>query len=252
MGNSYFQFKQFRIDQDRTAMKVTTDGCLLGAWAASVIGENDVPVTSSSPAQNRILDIGAGTGLLSLMLAQASNYSIDAIEIDEQAAIQADENFANSKWSERLSIIHSDVKTFAGEQAYQVIISNPPFYENELKSGNTPKDTAHHDEGLSLAALFYAIDQNLSDDGKLFLLLPVKREADLQKLMNLYGFSTDEKVLVKQTTAHSPFRIIILASRVQKSGEAYPAKVSEESIKDGNGGYTEWFSNLLEPYYLAL
>src|SRR3982750_4258430 len=173
MSNTYFQFKEFRIDQERTAMKVTTDGCLLGAWASQLI-------SGDSLHQGQVLDIGTGTGLLSLMIAQVTNHRIDSVEMEDQAAIQALENIAHSKWKDRIQLIHADIREYTTECRYDYIVSNPPFYENELKSGRQEKDMAHHDAGLSLTELFASIDRLLSPDGKFYLLLPFKRKEEVK------------------------------------------------------------------------
>ena len=124
MPNNYFRFKEFIIHQDKCSMKVCTDAGIFGAWVANC----QLPVANC-------LDIGTGTGVLSLMFAQKNaNAIIDAIEIEENAFDQAKENFLISKWSDRLNIFHTDAKDFVSEKKYDLIISNPPFYENELQS----------------------------------------------------------------------------------------------------------------------
>src|SRR3954469_11797521 len=126
MANNYFSFKQFIIHQDKCAMKVCTDACLFGAYVA-----DRFQITNS---KFHVLDIGAGTGLLSLMLAQKnSTVQIDAVEIDKAASEQAKENFKHSLWRDRLHIHHQPIQEF-GMNTYNLIISNPPFYENDLKS----------------------------------------------------------------------------------------------------------------------
>src|SRR5690606_34388523 len=164
MANQYFKFKQFTIHQDRTAMKVTTDGCLFGAWVADQL--------SARKASGNLLDIGAGTGLLSLMIAQKNSLlNIDAIEIDVEASKQAEENFSSSPWKERLSIIHDDASTHQFTKPYDYAISKPPFYENELKSPDPGRKLAHH-EGIAISSLLDVIRKNLSSKGRFFLLLP--------------------------------------------------------------------------------
>src|SRR2546421_11557996 len=121
MSNSFFQFKQFRIDQDRCAMKVTTDACILSAWA---------PI----PPAGNFLDIGTGTGLLALMMAQRSAGIIDAIELHEESFLRAKENVEASRWRDRIHIIHSDAKLFRPNKKYDFIICNPPFFQNQLKT----------------------------------------------------------------------------------------------------------------------
>ncbi|MGB3005267.1 MAG: methyltransferase, partial [Chitinophagaceae bacterium] len=163
MSNSFFQFKQFTIHQDKCAMKVTTDSCLFGAWAAEQVHNLEIEV-------NNILDIGTGTGLLSLMLAQNCNAAIDAIEIDKQTATQATENVQVSPFSEKIKIHFADVHQFGFEKKYNIIISNPPFYENELKSEYKKKNIAHHNEGLLLKDLLTIIHKQLLPSGSFYLL----------------------------------------------------------------------------------
>src|SRR5688572_25058776 len=141
MPNTYFQFKQFTIHQDRSAMKVTTDACLFGAWCATEINQDN----------KRLLDIGTGTGLLSLMIAQKNKLLIDAVEIEEQAAVQAVENVKASPWKESVHVIHKNIRDFNSEKKYNYIISNPPFYENELSGERMEKNIAHHDAGLKMS-----------------------------------------------------------------------------------------------------
>src|ERR1700750_981948 len=124
MANSYFKFKQFTIHQDRCAMKVTTDGCLFGAWCAKEIRAFEFE-------DPELLDIGTGTALLSLMILQKNKVRIDAVEIEKDAAMQAEENVAASAWADKVKIIHEDILD-GTDKKYDLIVSNPPFYENEL------------------------------------------------------------------------------------------------------------------------
>ncbi|MEM8894752.1 MAG: methyltransferase [Bacteroidota bacterium] len=144
MPNTYFDFKQFRVDQGQSGMKVTTEGCILGAWARF-----------NQP--KRILDIGTGTGLLSLMLAQRYPTGIiDAVELDEKAAQQAKQNFRKSPWSSKLTAHHCCIKDFeaVNGRCYDLIICNPPFFKNDLKSTNSQKAKAIHNDNLSQSLLF--------------------------------------------------------------------------------------------------
>ena len=243
MANNYFQFKQFTIHQDRCAMKVTTDGCLFGAWVAKQVHSNKLTVDS-------ILDIGTGTGLLSLMVGQQSNASIDAIEIDKETYEQAKENAAASPWADRINIIHGDIREFQGLQQYDIIISNPPFYENELKSGNTKKNKAHHDEGLLLDDLLTIIQQNLSPKGEFYLLLPYKRNEEIENALAKNKLAISHKTLVKQSTLHNYFRIIL--SGKHKNGKNEDFATSEIAIRNQKQEYTPEFINLLKDYYLHL
>jgi len=148
-------------------MKVTTDGCLFGSLS---------PTLSEGEGVLKVLDIGTGTGLLALMFAQKNqNAFIDAIEIDKDAFEQAAENITASPWADRINIIHADARNYSFPQQYDIIISNPPFYENELKADDKKKNVAHHSDELSLAKLLIVIKNNLSPSGTFFLLLPYKR-----------------------------------------------------------------------------
>ena len=163
-----FSFKQFNVQQDRCAMKIGTDGVLLGAWTPLI----------NNPYN--LLDIGAGTGILSLMLAQRSNLEqIDAIEIDEGAYEQCVENFEASPWSDRLFCFHAGLDEFVDdpEEEYDLIISNPPFYTDTFKSENTQRDIARFEDALPFEELIEAADLLLSDNGIFSVIIPFKEEA---------------------------------------------------------------------------
>src|SRR5437016_546981 len=136
MANSYFQFKQFTVHQERSTLKVSTDSCIFGAWVAEKSRELRFvdPSTGSGRTIPAALDIGAGTGLLMLMLAQQWNGAIDGIEIDKSAYEQALENIQASPWGNRLHLFNGDITSFALPGVYDLIISNPPFYEGDLIS----------------------------------------------------------------------------------------------------------------------
>lgn len=248
MSNSYFQFKQFTIHQDRSAMKVTTDSCLFGAWVADRIKTEKITI-------NNCLDIGTGTGLLSLMLAQKIEATIDAIEIEEKAAQQAIENVANSPWKNNINISTTNATKFISKSFYDLIISNPPFYENELKSPKEERNIAHHSEELSLENLLTIIKKHLSPTGIFALLLPYKRLDQLKKLLIDYGFSLSQITMVKQSVSHDFFRIMLIGKL--KSGEIIETLTDELAIKEDskNGlppAYTPEFIRLLKDYYLHL
>ena len=243
MANNYFQFKQFIIHQDRCAMKVTTDGCLFGAWVGKKIRG------MKSEVRN-IFDVGTGTGLLSLMIAQQTNTNIDAIEIDKETYEQAKENIAKSPWADRINVIHGDVKEFSGLKQYDIIISNPPFYENELKSGNNKKNKAHHDEGLLLEDLLTIIQQNLKPLGEFYLLLPYKRNDEIETCFTKNKLTITQKTLVKQSTQHSYFRILLSGKHLENKKEDFIT--NEIAIRNKDEKYTHEFIDLLKEYYLHL
>jgi tRNA1Val (adenine37-N6)-methyltransferase len=244
MSNSYFQFKQFTIHQDRCAMKVTTDGCLFGAWAAERVGSRELGVGS-------LLDIGTGTGLLTLMIAQKNpEVDVDAIEIDEDTAKQATENIAASPWNEKIKVHHADAKIFSYSKKYDCIISNPPFYENELKADVSKKNIAHHDEGLLLPELLSIIKNNLKADGQFYLLLPYKRNDEIRRLVIENELEITELVFVRQTVTHDFFRILL--SGKLKGETLTETKIHEIAIKDEEQQYSPAFVSLLKDYYLHL
>jgi tRNA1Val (adenine37-N6)-methyltransferase len=243
VANNYFQFKQFTIHQDHCAMKVTTDGCLFGAWIAKQIDSNKLAV-------DNILDIGTGTGLLSLMIAQQSPAKIDAIEIDKATYEQAKENVAASPWADRINIIHGDAKQLPASQQYDVIVSNPPFYENELKSGSSKKNKAHHDEGLLLDDLLAVIQRNLKPGGEFYLLLPYKRNKEIENYFAKNRLSISHKTLVKQSTGHNYFRILLSGKHSENKKQTFIT--TEISIRNKEEKYTSEFVALLKEYYLHL
>ena len=243
MANSYFQFKQFTIQQNRCAMKVTTDGCLFAAWVADKINKEELVIKNC-------LDIGTGTGLLALMLAQISEFAVDAIEIDKDAFEQASENISASPWADRIKIIHADARLFEFKNQYDVIISNPPFYEKELKADDAKKNIAHHNEGLLFPELLNIIKKNLKPDGSFYLLLPYKRNDELKKLLSANDFAVEQMTFVRQSVNHDYFRIILTGKF--NSDEPVETKIDEIAIKDEAGNYTPSFISLLKDYYLHL
>ncbi len=209
MANDYFQFKQFLVKQDKCAMKVCTDACLFGAWAGEQIKNSKLKIKN-------VLDVGTGTGLLSLMLAQKNSEAfIDAFEIDEAAAEQAKENFEVSAFSERLFIYNDPIKQFAKttNKKYDVIICNPPFYENDLKSENRKRNLALHSDALNLEELVSVIHLLIADEGSFFVLLPFHRTKYFEDLLVKYKLFILEKVLIKQTPKHNYFRTMFLIDR---------------------------------------
>ena len=245
MANSYFQFKQFTINQDKCAMKVTTDGCLFGAFASRVSG-----VPGNETGNRKILDIGTGTGLLALMLAQQNSVLVDAIEIDKDAFEQASENVVRSQLADKIKVIHTDARKFISQSKYDVIISNPPFYEKELKSDDTKKNLAHHNEGLLLPQLLSIIKKNLKSGGTFYLLLPYKRNAEVKEMLTVHDFAIQRMTFVRQSVNHDYFRIML--SGKFKAANSVETEINEIAIRDNQDNYTPLFVSLLKDYYLHL
>ena len=230
MPNTYFRFRQFTVHQDKTAMKVCTDACLFGAWIAAETGNEKI---------ERVLDIGAGTGLLSLMIAQQTGALIDAVEIEENAYAQASENFAASPWNDRLKVHCTSVQQFDPPYQFDLILSNPPFYENDLRSPDKQKNLAMHSTQLGLDELFSAVKRLLAPGGKLGMLIPYFRVEEIERKISENKLFIIKKVAVKQTENHSPFRCMYLLSDVY-----FAFNERKITVKD------EEFSMLLKNYYL--
>lgn len=220
-------------------MKVTTDACLFGAWVAGEIGRLVQP-----PA--KLLDIGAGTGLLSLQVAQKNTGQITAIEIDGAAAAQAQQNIGASLWCNQIQVIAQDLLQWPSAPAFDCIFSNPPFYEKEIRSEQNGKNLAHHDAGLTLAHLLQFIKNHLSEEGCFFLLLPVKRQKAAEALFGAHGLYFQQIVYVQQTLKHQPFRMMIQGRRK----EVDAVTIQTISIKNRADAYTPEFVSLLQAYYL--
>jgi tRNA1Val (adenine37-N6)-methyltransferase len=239
MSNQYFQFKQFKIEQAHCAMKVCTDACLFGAWVVELL------TAQNASKQIQILDIGTGTGLLSLMTAQEINCAIDAIEIDKATANQATQNILAATFSSKIKIIQSDIKNWDSQNAYDCIISNPPFFENDLASPDHKKNLALHSAALNLKELASIIEKKLTEDGIATILLPFHRKETMIQLAHEKGLKLFAKADIKQTPTHPPFRTFLAFSRNAKTLQP------EEIIIQNNRVYTERFIQLLENYYLA-
>lgn len=224
-------------------MKVTTDACLFGAWVAEEARSQKSGVGNS-------LDIGTGTGLLSLMLAQKNpEVEIIGVEIDEEAGKQAKENINASPWKDRIDMLEDDVKGYNFPEKFDLIFCNPPFYENELKSQTDRKNIAHHSENLTLKELLHIIKTNLKADGNFFLLLPYKRNDEIKKLFKDHQLHISKILLIRQSIKHDYFRIFIKGNLIAAEKEI---EFDEMSIWDEYQQYTNEFIRLLKDYYLHL
>jgi tRNA1Val (adenine37-N6)-methyltransferase len=239
MLNTFFSFKQFTIQQSNCAMKVTTDACLFGAVVAHDL--------QAQKTIKNICDIGTGTGLLSLMLAQKNEVLIDAIEIDTSAYLQAKQNFLDSKFSKQLTIYNTDILQFESKIKYDFIITNPPFFEADLKSENDDKNNAKHDTSLTLSSLLQRIDLLLKNDGSFAILLPHHRINYFENEANKNGFYLQKNYLIKQTPQHNYFRGILFFSKLKATVQEI-----ELVIKNDNDKYSTDFCAFLKDYYLHL
>jgi tRNA1Val (adenine37-N6)-methyltransferase len=235
MPNNYFNFKQFTIYQENCAMKVTTEGCLFGAWFAA-----------KCTAPGSILDIGSGTGLLMCMMAQVAECPIHGIEIDPAAFAQCRGNLAASPWHERLTVFEGDIRSFEMPRRYDLILSNPPFHQKSLLSSDHRVNLARHSDSLSEAALLESIIRNLDPRGSFGVLLPCHRSDSFELAAREKGFLLMGKLQVRQTPAHDFFRTILHMGL----GPTGSAVIEEMTIRGADGTYSQDFSRLLAPYYL--
>ena len=242
--NNYFEFKQFRIEQGQTAMKVCTDSCIFGAYV------------QPKPEIRSVLDIGTGTGLLSLMLAQRlckhlpSEVQIDAVEIEKAAYEQACQNVAASPWANQVRVHHQAIQAYAqsSSQTYDLIITNPPFFENHLKTQHKAQNQALHSESLSFDDLLATIAQLLTEDGTLAVLLPVYQMTQfIQKAVAL-GLHLSQTLRIHNHPNKRDFRMIGYFERTLTQ----PPTEQELFIRDAHHQYTPEFTALLKDYYLHL
>jgi tRNA1Val (adenine37-N6)-methyltransferase len=236
MPNNYFHFKQFTVIQESCAMKVSTDSCLFGAW---IVEQLDDP--------KHILDIGAGTGLLSLMCAQHSQAHIDAIEIERCCFQQLSANLASSSWKDRLTAVEGDILNFKPEKAYQTIISNPPFYEKQLESPDSAKNLARHGSTLNLESLLTKGKSILEEKGDFYLLMPYYRlEACIDAAL-MIGFNANKIATVRHSPNHLPFRVMI-----KFCNYSAPTQTEIIDIYSNENVYGTRFVGLLSSFYQQL
>ena len=236
---STFNFKQFTVQQDKCAMKIGTDGVLLGAWC---------PIDNNPYS---ILDIGAGTGILSLMLAQRSNAEqIDSLEIDEEAYEQCVENFENSPWSDRLFCFHAGLDEFVDEpeDEYDIIISNPPFYSENYKTDDSQRDLARFQDALPFEGLVEAADLLLSENGIFAVIIPYKEE---ERFIDLCA--EVELFPVKVTRVKGSHTTPIVRSLLAfKRYELSVLTADELVIEINRHEYTDDYINLTKDFYLKM
>lgn len=244
MRNTYFKFKEFTVHQSRSAMKVTTDSCAFGAWVATDI-QNSIYDARISSSTVKVCDIGTGTGLLSLMIAQKNDVMVDAIEINGDAVVETKENFAASKWPHRLHAHHQDVRLVKARASYDFVVANPPFHEKQLLSPSKARQEAHHSGSLTLAGLFEIMDQILTPTGSAYVLLPFYREEEGVQQGARCNLFINKAVHLKPTLDHQPIRFFLKFIR-----EETHAVNREELIIKEHGQYTKDFFDLLSDYYL--
>lgn len=234
-----FQFKQFSLEQDRCAMKIGTDGVLLGAWT---------PITNHPFS---ILDIGTGTGIIALMLAQRSSaQQIDALEIDEAAYEQATDNFENSPWNDRLFCFHAGLDEFIEEpeDEYDLIVSNPPFYSEDYKTENESRDLARFQDAMPFEQLLEAADLLLSEKGIFAVIIPFKEEGNFLTLAQTFELYPLKITRVKGTPTTEIKRSLLAFSR----NKAPNFPTDELIIETTRHSYTPEYIELTKEFYLKM
>ena len=238
MSNPFFQFKQFTIRHDKCAMKVGTDGVLLGAWAGI-------------ESCNRILDIGTGTGLIAMMLAQRSKAVIDAIDIDAEACLQAQENAESSPFAERIKNRHSALSDFAQTDTglYDLIVSNPPYFVDSLKCPDQKRNTARHTDTLTLEDLLQDSRKLLAPQGRIALILPYdlkERLADCIRTQNLF---LSKETSVIPVPGAEPKRLL---AELTAEPPVFPTFSSQLTIEIARHQYTDEYVSLTKDFYLKM
>lgn len=237
MSNSFFRFKKFTIYHDLCAMKVGTDGVLLGAWA--FVGDC-----------KQILDVGTGTGLIALMLAQRCNAFINAIDIDKDAVLQAKKNSSLSSFASSVQVQQISFMDYVENNRQQVdlIVSNPPYFSNSLKCPDGKRNAARHNDSLPLASLITGSKQLLSPKGRIALILPFDASDEIKKIARDEGLSIRRETRVIPVAGAMPKRILIEFSTQNTSGTEENQLVIEESRHQ----YTEEYIALTRDYYLKM
>ena len=232
-SRSVFTFKQFSLAHGNPGLKISTEACILGAWAHSF-------------AHGKILDIGTGCGLLACMLAQSNpNANIDAIEIHQEVATIASENVKNSPFINQIQVINSDIRSLTTMNQYDFIISNPPFFSNHLPASLKDKQIAIHDDELNFVDLIVSIKNLLKPGGRFAVIYPKEVMDKFEKEMGENGLFVHQFLYIFPNPKSKLLRVICLGSTSKEE-----VAIENFYIKDEKNEYTEAFKLLLNPYYL--
>ncbi len=236
MSNSWFQFQQFRVEQDRCAMKISTDAVLLGTLVQS-----DLP--------KRILDIGTGTAVIALMLAQRfPQTSLTAVELDPEAASQARENCEQSPFSERLTVIQGRFQDFPVEEPFDLLVSNPPFFPDHLPASDPKRQQALHTDSLSFEELLHKASKLLAPSGSFWVILPPRQMQDFIQYGTAHGLFPTTRVGIRDSAAKPIHREVIGFTFSEPLANALP---EELFLKNVDGSYSERYQQLISGFLLG-
>ena len=229
---SVFRFKHFSIQQAESAMKVGTDAMILGALIQAENCKN-------------ALDIGSGTGVLSLMIAQGnSDLKIDAVEIDDRAALECERNFQNSNWSDRLNVIHGDFLSYKTSMRYDLIFSNPPFYQSSLVNQDERKGRARHEQSMSIPAFLENVNNLLAEKGFFWLIVPFDDVDSWQNIAEKNRLYLNEMISVYGKRNDNPKRAIL-----KFGGKLMKPLKSSLVIRELNGRYSAEYIELTKEFH---
>lgn len=234
MRNPYFQFKQFTVWHDKCAMKVGADGVLLGAWT---------PVLDA----HRILDIGTGTGLVALMLAQRSRAAITALEIEPLAAAQAAENIARSPWQERVEVVVGDFNHYRPNTRFDVIVSNPPYFVDSMKCPDSQRSVARHNNELTYTDLLQGVSALLAPNGAFTLVIPTDVADRVKEIAQAHCLYPSRQLDVITKPGGAPKRTLITFTFIQQE-----CQLEELLTEVARHQYSDAYVALTKEYYLNL
>ena len=238
MANPYFQFKKFTVRHDKCAIKVGTDAVLLGAW-------------TDATSCKSILDVGTGTGIIALMLAQRSTACIEAIDIDKEACMQAEENVIASPFAERIKVIHASYSKFAGlatQKKYDLIVSNPPYFIHSLKCPDNKRSIARHTDSLPLSELIEYSRSLLSSSGRIALVLPYEQLKDIKIIAHKNSLFVCRQTDVIPVPGAQPKRLLIELSATDTDIKKRNTLIIEEARHQ----YTPEYIALAKDFYLKM
>jgi len=235
MANEHFQFRQFTVWQDRCAMKVGTDGTLLGAWSQAPIGEC------------RILDIGTGTALVALMMAQRYPQArLTAIDINGDAVAQAQDNVMKSPFSTRITVLQADVRNMSDNEGFDAIVSNPPYFVDSLSCPDPQRNTARHTDSLSYHDLMYAVSKLLKKSGIFSVIIPEESLSKLESEAYLNGLFRSRLFHIHTTPRKPPKRCLIEFSKI--AGQQ--TVIEDVILEDSPGLRSDWYHQLTKDFYI--